>query len=115
MITVFLGKKRGRKRKIFSKLPKNKSLYGSSRKTKSINLQDCGEVVTPIIVKVRKNVDGEWSCISEDTVIDLAANSTDNDSLSLSSEDVDIPNSNTERTKCMLRNNLPHSTDLTYV
>ena len=90
MITDFFGKKRGRKRKIFSKLPKNKSLYGSSRKTKSIILQDCGEVDTPIIVKVRKNVDGEWSCISEDTVIDLAANSTDNDSLSLSSGDVDI-------------------------
>ena len=44
MITDFFGKKRGRKRKIFSKLPKNKSLYGSSRKTKSIILQDCGEV-----------------------------------------------------------------------
>ena len=57
MITDFFGKKRGRKRKIFNKLPKNKSLYGSSRKTKSIILQDCGEVDTPIIVKVRKNVD----------------------------------------------------------
>ena len=90
MITDFFGKKRGRKRKVFSKLPKNKSLYGSSRKTKSIILRDGGEVYTPIIVKVRKNVDGEWSCISEDIVIDLADNSTYNDSLSLSSGDVDI-------------------------
>ena len=90
MITDFFGKKRGRKRKIFSKLPKNKSLYGSSHKTESNILQDGSEVDTPIIVKVRKNVDGEWSCISEDTVIDLADNSTDNDSLSLSSGDVDI-------------------------
>ena len=72
IITDFFGKKRGRKRKVFSKLPKNKSLYGSSRKTKSIILQDGGDVDTPIIVKVRKNVDGEWSCIIEDIVIDLA-------------------------------------------
>ena len=99
MITDFFGKKRGRKRKVFSKLPKNKSLHGLSRKTKSIILQDGGEVCTPIIVKVRKNVDGEWSCTIENTVIDLAANSTDNDSLSLSSGDVDIvePLVNNER------------------
>ena len=45
----------------------------------------------PIIVKVHKNVDDEWSFISEDEiVINLADNSTDNDSLSLSSGDAYI-------------------------
>ena len=36
MITDFFGKKRGRKMKLASKLPKNKSLYEEYRKTKSI-------------------------------------------------------------------------------
>ena len=65
-------------------------MYGSYHKTKSIFVKDGGDVYAPIIVKVRKNVDGEWSCISEDIVINLADDSTDNDSLSLSSGDVDI-------------------------
>ena len=90
MITDFFGKKRGRKRKVSSELSKNKSLYRSSRNTKSIFSQDGGDVYAPIIVKARKNVDDEWSCISEDIVITLSDNSTDNDSLSLSSGDVDI-------------------------
>ena len=66
MITVFFGKKRGRKMKLTSKLPKNKSLHGSYCKTKSIFVKSSGDVYAPIIVKVHKNVDDEWSCISED-------------------------------------------------
>ena len=65
---------------------------------------------TPIIVKVRKNVDGEWSCISEDTVIDLSANNCLQKWFIQNSATV-----RTERTKCMLRNNPVRGTDPTYV
>lgn len=67
-------------------------MYGSYCKTKSIFTKDVGDAYTPITVKVKK-LDNEWSCISEgEIIINLAGNSTDNDTLSLSSEDVDIVN-----------------------